>query len=203
MNRQLGGTAVACALACLLILSPSVTVRLGAGGQTLVLNLDGVYWDNTARELRVGNRETLAVPGIDASGTGDFIVRRQDDHAKIRIARYGTVGQAWLAMDAARGTVANPTALQAGDSFGSWVGVGFPGGTAGFAHGPEIRMLATENWTTTAHGAEIVFYSVPNGSTTQTSVLRLTNGQAQLPGLSGSASTHVCVDASGNLFRCP
>lgn len=171
-----------------------------AHAQTLTLILDGLYWDNTSRELRVGNRETLPISGIDASGTGDIIIRRQDDHAKFRVSTYGSTGQNWIACDKARGTVTSPAAMQAGDVFCSMVGVGYPG-SGTFQHGPEMIFRATEAWTDTSRGAAIEFYSVVEGTTGQVQTLRLINGVAQLPQSAGAGSAYACFDSSGKLYR--
>ena len=69
----------------------------------------------------------------------------------------------------ARGTDAAPANIQVNDKIGSyrfrgWSGV-VGGGYNGFIDGSAIMSSATENWTTTANGTKIEFYTVPNGTT--------------------------------------
>lgn len=68
-----------------------------------------------------------------------------------------------------RGTVAAPTATQNNDVINQWEGRGYDN-TNGYATGATgaAAILATENWTSTAHGTDVAFYGTPQGSTTVT-----------------------------------
>ena len=65
----------------------------------------------------------------------------------------------------ARGTKASPSATQNGDTIGSVCGIGY-GATAfqSFDSTPAMNLVATENFTDTAAGSGIRFYTTPNGT---------------------------------------
>ncbi|MDH4064148.1 MAG: tail fiber domain-containing protein [Acidobacteriota bacterium] len=64
---------------------------------------------------------------------------------------------------ASNGTLAAPSVVVSGDRLMSLEGEGFD--TAAFRPGANIEILAAEDWSTTAHGGRIDFWTVPNGST--------------------------------------
>ncbi len=65
----------------------------------------------------------------------------------------------------ANGTIATPTALLSGDLIGNF-GFGGYTGSAFSASAVAIKVSATENWSATAIGAAITFFTTPNGSVT-------------------------------------
>lgn len=68
-----------------------------------------------------------------------------------------------LGLFKARGSTTAPAAIQTGDRLGN---ITFNGYDATDTHeGGRITMLATENWMPGAHGAELSFFTVPNGTT--------------------------------------
>ena len=73
----------------------------------------------------------------------------------------------------ARGTMASPSASQAGDALGSIVARGY--GTTGFSPSSRaaIQYYAAENWTDTAQGEYLVFKTTPTGTTSTAEVVRI------------------------------
>jgi hypothetical protein len=65
-------------------------------------------------------------------------------------------------------TGAAASAIGSGDVIGTFDVLGY--GATAYSAGPraQIRMVATQAWTATAHGTKIVFATTPNGSTTLT-----------------------------------
>lgn len=66
----------------------------------------------------------------------------------------------------ARGTIASPTATQSGDLLGKWSSSGY--GDTGYVGGAGIQIQARENFTNSAAGSRISFFTPGLGSTTQT-----------------------------------
>ncbi len=76
----------------------------------------------------------------------------------------GANNGAGLRLMRANGSLASPTAVASGDRFGIISGVGHDGSAFPATGGSFISFNATENWTPTAHGSNIVF-SVNNPTT--------------------------------------
>jgi hypothetical protein len=74
----------------------------------------------------------------------------------------------------ARGTIATPLALQAGDFINGVYGRGYTGAAFTSQSNGLIAITAGETWNTTATGTYIVFETTPNGSTTRTEKMRIT-----------------------------
>jgi hypothetical protein len=77
-------------------------------------------------------------------------------------------GRLFLTGRKARGTPAAPTAVQNGDGLLSLSGRGYGTTQFGVGGGATIGMRATENYTNTAMGGLIQFFTTPNGTTTLT-----------------------------------
>jgi hypothetical protein len=75
----------------------------------------------------------------------------------------------------ARGTQASPTALLNGNTIGQISGRGYNG--VEFTTGTRAAVIlgATENWTPTANGTNIIFSTTANGTTTLTQRMRITD----------------------------
>lgn len=63
-----------------------------------------------------------------------------------------------------RGTYEAPTAIQSGDNIGALSAVGY--GTSAYYTGGSVVFTATENWTNSARGTKLGFYTTPTGTTT-------------------------------------
>jgi hypothetical protein len=89
--------------------------------------------------------------------------------ASATIATYNAApGGSFLTGRKARGTSAAPTAVQNGDGLLSLSGRGYGTSQFGVGGGATIGMRATENYTNTAMGGLIQFFTTPNGTTTLT-----------------------------------
>ena len=119
-----------------------------------------------SRLIRVGD----SLSGSFFNGQGEFHGRREGANATYRAVTVGNGFQSYFAFDRCRGTFDAPTALQNGDTFGSIVGVGHYGDANTLAHGPEIRLVTTENWGAAARGAAVAIVGVAKGTTAQTQV---------------------------------
>lgn len=95
------------------------------------------------------------------------------------IESFGTGVASFLSFIRGRGTKASPTAVQADDVLGRVRGRGFDGAGSIGDTSAEIRMLASENHSGSAHGTKFDILVTPNGSTTLTSALTIAqNGVA-------------------------
>jgi hypothetical protein len=134
-------------------------------------------WTDTAQGTRLnfnttvngttapGTRMTIDNVGNVGIGTlvpaGALEIARNGDSV-VSIDAFGTDVLPGVALRAARGTQAAPTAIQRGDALGilatgGWDGVGFADGEAG------LIGYAAENWTTTTRGAGLGFFTTPIG----------------------------------------
>jgi len=88
----------------------------------------------------------------------------------------------------ARGSKTSPTAVQSGDALVKFRGAGYDGTTAvgSAATSAEIRAVATENFSSSAHGAKFEILTTPNGGTTP--ALAATFGQDKSLAIVGAVS---------------
>jgi hypothetical protein len=109
--------------------------------------------------------------------------RRNGVTNPLRLGTYNNTpsSQSWLAFDRSMGTIAAPLSILNGTVFGSVVGVGTYNGGEPTGHGPEIRLLTTEDWSSTALGNAIDFYTTANATTVQLLTLRLSQGGVTIP----------------------
>jgi len=91
----------------------------------------------------------------------------------------------------ARGTLASPSAVQSGDTLGGFFARGYhSGGAFPTANTVGILFRASENYTATANGTEIVLATTPNGSTTRVDRVTISNsGNVIISDIGASAST--------------
>jgi hypothetical protein len=109
------------------------------------------------------------------------------------------------------GSLASPTATPTGKGL-FWLGA-LGHGTTGWSSllTGLIGFWSTENWTDTAMGTEMRFYTTPNGSSARAERMRVNaNGNVTINNLAGSytnGSAYVCVNNSGQLYTsesgCP
>jgi endosialidase-like protein len=139
------GTALAFSVTPFNATAPATRMTLDAGGNF------GIGTSLPTALLEISNGLT---PGAPASAT---------------IATYNAApGGSFLTGRKARGTPAAPTAVQNGDGLLSLSGRGYGTTGFGFNGGATIGMRATENYTDTAMGSLIQFFTTPNGTTTLT-----------------------------------
>jgi hypothetical protein len=107
-------------------------------------------------------RETLTVFGN--------IGAQSDGNTDVKAYSYSTTApEASFTGYAARGTTANPTPVQTGDTLAKFAGVGQPGATLPFGSSPTyMAHEAAENWSTGAQGSRTSFYVTDTGTTAPT-----------------------------------
>jgi hypothetical protein len=165
-------------LAAFLARGYSGAAGFGLGGGGMILRA-GENWNDTSMGTSLDLRTTangtttpasrlLITPagnvGIGtANAAGALEVVRSGSDSDIVATSFG--GQPGLLLQAARGTSLAPTAVQLGDTLGYVAGNGY-GATVWSDGNAAMGMAAAENWTDTAHGTAMGFFTTPLGSTT-------------------------------------
>jgi len=110
----------------------------------------------------------------------------QTDPAAIAVEGYGAVGTNFIGRRA-RGTMAAPAALQAGDNIFTLQGLGY--GSTGFstASRTNVRFYAAENWTDTAQGTYLSMETTLKGTTPLNASERMRITDAGLVGIGTTA----------------
>ncbi len=97
-----------------------------------------------------------------------------------------------------RGTLDAPTAVQTGDVLLSILPIPYDGTSYG-TYASEIRFAASENWSPTNKGSDIVFKTVPNGQVSQITAVKISNdGFVGIGTASPQRKLHVSGDATIN-----
>jgi hypothetical protein len=161
--------------------SVAVTANSGTGAIARATNptFSGTVVINSSSSIieTVGN----AVGNLNlASGDLPSLIEWINDNTTSQVFRVSTYGSAGLGGQnnfhfiRMRGTAAAPTATQSGDFFLSYGLRGNDGqaGTAGNTLSTgAFQGIATENWTSIAHGTKWRFETTPNGSVTRAAAL--------------------------------
>ncbi len=135
------------------------------------------------------------------SGTGGFLgglaSRSEGVNSSVRSQDFNSslTARSYFTGDRADGTFGSPTNTKSGMAIVSFMGNPYDGTT--YNHGPEMRYTATQNYTGSAHGAKIEFYTVPDGSTTQT--LAATFDQAQNAQFAGTIKSSGFARVTGDV----
>jgi hypothetical protein len=111
-------------------------------------------------------------------------------YPRLMFDAYGTGSVPIIEGRSARGTLAAPTSLQAGDLLFGLRMTGWGGTAYGTNNRASMYWSTTENWTAAAQGSQMVFNTTVTGSTTGTNSLVLTSSYAVFWGglrLSGNA----------------
>lgn len=157
---------------------------------------------NTTAAMVVGVGSTL---NINQSGTAAPAMPTNTNFSVIgasaaasRFVNVAYAGTAFLSAYRIDGTPASPTTIQSNDQLGGINAFGYDGTAAG---GPvaSFRTVATENWTTGAHGAYADIATTPTGSTTLTQVIKFEqSGGITVPGtVTGGDKGISTINASG------
>lgn len=93
----------------------------------------------------------------------------------IGIGSYGTSVSPGIVFRLARNTAATPQAIQANDGIGNISGRGYDGTQFTTAGKANISFFAAENWSTTAQGSYISFFTTASTTTTRSEVMRIQN----------------------------
>lgn len=112
-----------------------------------------LFWDKSNDRLGVGCSNPSY--GIEAS---------KDGAQSVCISSFGTGVSPSVIMQRGRGSRASYSAISSGDLLGSVRFAGFyDTSSVSYASG-QIQVVATENWSGSAFGAEMQFHTAPNGS---------------------------------------
>lgn len=171
-----------------------------------------------SRLVLSNNTFTGATPA-PVAGTVFHLIGADGANTRMTLESFG--GLPGIGSSRADGTAASKTAVQAGDILGIYYAIGWDGTSAYGLGGAQIRLDATENFTTTNQGTDIQFLTTTNGTTGANEVMRLDNngnvgvgttspwrqfsvaGTAAFPGLTGASglqAADVCLSSKGELI---
>lgn len=134
------------------------------------------YWDKTNNRLGLGTNLPNATLTISKNAAqlpsttlvGDLLLHlgaSNGQSARVLIDTFGTqnFGAPNFTLRAARGTAANPTALQTGDILGQMSFTGF--GTSAYSTAAgAVRVEADQSWSDAAQGSRMTFYTTTSGT---------------------------------------
>jgi hypothetical protein len=165
------------------------------------------------RDVTGGSRLPLRIrPGaptssIDVSASGNVgfgtaspefnLDARSNAAAFLGLTTFADAGDPQYVLRKARGTSAAPTAVQAGNNLGSF---SFRGYTGADFTGSRVQIIgtATENWSTTANGTRLTFWTTPNTTTgIQQRLIIDQNGNVGI----GTATPGGTLDVNGPIFQ--
>jgi hypothetical protein len=166
------------------------TTQFGVGGgATIGMSATEIY-TNTAMGAKIQffttpNGTTTLTPRmtIDQNGFVGIGLGNTPPNGMLDIARDGTIdviGTSYgghgtqFKAKTARGTIAAPTATQFGDELAEFTAEGYDG--TGFVEAAGWGAFAAEDWTDTAQGTVMVFYSTPVGVSNSQLHMAITNG---------------------------
>jgi len=160
--------------------------RFGVGTSTPGSRLVVQGSDNTSSNssLNVTNASTTSLLFVRNDGTigigltnpaDAFHVARENQTAGITVQAFGTGSNDYgsLTISRARGTIASPTAVQSGNALGRMNFSGYDG--SGNNAGGTIEGLATENWSATARGTSLKFFTTNVGTSTNSERMIITD----------------------------
>ena len=187
----------------------------GTANQVIVTNGDGVAGNPTlSLPQNIATTSTPQFAGLQivgagaaakVAGSGVTIPSMFDSAFGFQTAAPATVANYYQAdtfgsysgfvFHRSNGTSASPTAVASGDLIGFFAGGGYDG-TARVSNQAAIFWYASENWTGSARGERIDFYSTPTGSTSSILAIRISGAALRFAGY--GAGTLV-TDSSGNV----
>lgn len=147
-----------------------------------------IFGQNNKPTVITGNEPAVSAVTIYGDNTTTGVVTLR----LINIA-----AQSALSLARVNGTVASPTAILSADSLGNVQFRGYDGSATALAPSGLLVSTATQNWSSTAHGAKMAFSTVPNGSTTLTTALTLDQDQSATFAGAGTFSGNM---TAGNAF---
>lgn len=144
--------------------------------------------------MRIGSSGFVGI-GTTSPDRGLVVSGTTSDSTTITLRNFG--GTPRVALVRANGTEASPTAVLSGQGLGFYQFRGHNGSS--FQTGAVIRSDATENWSGSAEGNNLIFRTTANGTTSNS--IRMTieqSGVINIPNL--GASLDVQTDGSSNLI---
>lgn len=137
----------------------------------IISNSSGVVTTDADLVYNADGSITIGQISTDVTTAANGIFQGANDVSVANFLQtYGVGVASYITGLRGRGTAASPTAVQAEDILFRLRGRGYDSaGNAGLTSA-EIRWVANETHTTTAHGARLELYTTPNGSTTLTKV---------------------------------
>lgn len=160
-------------VAAILLLASGLACAQSSPGWSRGVIPNAAEW-NSEWASKLDNPPTQAVtinlsggtpPNASNPGTGLTIVAPVGTTGAISM--FSAAGSSGLLLHRADGTYASPTVVQNGESLGFIGWRGYDGVTFTPASSAFIQGLATENWSSTAHGADLDVETTPNGSTSR------------------------------------
>jgi hypothetical protein len=124
-----------------------------------------------------GGFTTLTTSGVVTHSGGDVTIDKASGTTFCRIVSYG--GSPVVQTRPAAGTKSSPTAITSGSILALFESAGYQGAAFGF-RGRMIMSAATENFTASAQGRELQFYSVANGTILDQLMLTLKQDKSAL-----------------------
>lgn len=140
------------------------------------------------------NLNAAAAPA-GATGTGVQLVGTDATVARFEADSFGAIGA--FTVRRANGTGASPTALASSDQIGAFNFHGYyvTGGPGYSSVQASVGALATQNWTSTNQGTQILLRTTPNNSTTLTTALTI--GQDQSVAMAGTSTIATSLAIGG------
>lgn len=164
---------------------------------TLTENNPLLYWNNTARNLRIGRNK---IPIFDNADSALLSIGANNPHEPIAVAGFtlgtGTLGSPSFTINGyrARGTGTSVLLpVQSGDALQTIIGAGYDG--ANFQNASRLRFYADGNWVTgTYYPSRIDLEITPSGSSTRRPQLVIRGDSADLAtgtyNIAGQPHTH-------------
>jgi hypothetical protein len=162
---------------------------LFSNGTTIAQDNSNLFWDDTNNRLGIGTNaptSILHLVGQDSSVsvfTQSYYVNTQGNAPGFTLQR-------------ARGTISSPTSLLSDDVIAGFFASGYHSGGAFGANTTAFRFVASQNFTSTAQGTRIEFFTTPNGSTTRAERLRITDAGNLLINTTTDAGFRLDVNGS-------
>ncbi len=185
--------------------SPTFTGTIAAAGATFTTGISlaaktTINGNAAAVPAGISGAPILVLQGADGAGGNGVTIYNHSDASELYLA-------------ASLGTGASPTLVTSGTRLGRIYGYGYDG--TNYDQATRISFAATQDFSPTHNGAQILFYTTPNNSTTQTLALTIDQDQSlalagalklattltftgSLP--TGSPSTYACFTAGGALI---
>lgn len=145
---------------------------------------------NSVGQILINHSDAITAGGINATAQIFGTL------GSLSINRYtASANPAYLVLNKSRsGTVGTHSALLSGDEIGRIVWAGSDSAT--YQDGAYINALTTENWSASALGTKLSFYTTPNGATTPAHAMTIDEDSNVGVGTTGpSTRLHVALDS--------